>query len=46
VGYIEMGPSGVTFRSVGWASFNPLAILAIGLAAALVLRSIARLMGR
>jgi uncharacterized spore protein YtfJ len=46
VGYIEMSPSGVTFRSVGWASPNPLAILALGIAAALVLRGIARLLGR
>jgi uncharacterized spore protein YtfJ len=46
VGYIEMGPSGVTFRSVGWLSPNPLLILALGVAVALILRSLARLLGR
>jgi uncharacterized spore protein YtfJ len=46
VGYVEMGPSGIRFRPIVGLPPNPLAILAVGLAVALVLRSLARVMGR
>jgi uncharacterized spore protein YtfJ len=46
VGYIEIGPSGVRFRPIVGLPPNPLAILAIGLSIALVLRAVARLLKR
>jgi hypothetical protein len=46
VGYLEMAPSGVRFRSIVGFPPNPLAILAFGLTAALILRGIARLLSR
>jgi hypothetical protein len=46
VGYLEIGSSGVRFRSIVGFPPNPLAILAFGLTAALILRGLARLLGR
>jgi hypothetical protein len=46
VGYLEIGPTGATFRAIVGFPPNPLAILAIGLAVALVLRGVVRLIGR
>lgn len=46
VGYIEFGPSGVRFRRIVEFPPNPLAVLAVGLAAALALRALGRLLGR
>jgi hypothetical protein len=46
VGYLEIGPSGATFRAIVGFPPNPLAILAIGITVALVLRSVIRLIGR
>jgi uncharacterized spore protein YtfJ len=46
IGYIEMGPDGVRFRRIVEIPPNPLAVLAIGIAAALVLRAVARLLKR
>jgi uncharacterized spore protein YtfJ len=46
VGYIELGSAGVRFRPIVGLPPNPLAILAVGLALTLVLRAVARLLGR
>lgn len=45
VGYIEVRPSGATFTAIRGVP-NPLAILAMGVSLALVLRAVARLLGR
>jgi hypothetical protein len=45
-GYIEMSESEVRFRPIVGLPPNPLAILAIGIAISLVLRGLARLIGR
>jgi uncharacterized spore protein YtfJ len=46
VGYVELGPSGVRFRPIVGLPPNPLAILAVGIAVSIVLRGLARVMGR
>jgi uncharacterized spore protein YtfJ len=46
VGYIELDAAGVRFRPIVGLPPNPLAILAFGLALTLVLRAVARLLGR
>jgi uncharacterized spore protein YtfJ len=46
VGYIEISASEARFRPIVGLPPNPLAILAIGLAISLVLRGLARLLGR
>jgi uncharacterized spore protein YtfJ len=44
VGYIEIGPSGATFRQIMEAYPSPLFLLAAGVTAALVLRGLARIL--
>jgi uncharacterized spore protein YtfJ len=46
VGYIEINGSVARFRPIVGLPPNPLAILALGLSLALVLRALARLLGR
>jgi len=46
VGYLEMGPDGVSFIPIGVPMPSPGFLLAAGAAAAIVLRSIARLVRR
>lgn len=45
VGYIEISSSGATFRPIRGVP-NPLAILTLGVSLALVIRALARLLGR
>jgi uncharacterized spore protein YtfJ len=45
VGYIEVRSSGATFQPIRGVP-NPLAILALGIALSLVIRALARLLGR
>ena len=46
VGYLEIGPAGAEFTAITDARPSPLFILAAGLTAALVLRGVAKLLGR
>ena len=46
VGYLEIGPTGATFRRISGAYPNPLFLLAAAIATGIVLRSLARLLGR
>ena len=46
VGYLEIGPAGATFRRISDAYPNPLFLLAAAIAAGIVIRSVARLLGR
>jgi hypothetical protein len=41
IGYIEINPAGANFRPIR-GSFGPAAILAVAIAAAMVIRAIAR----
>ena len=46
VGYLEIGPAGATFRRISDAYPNPLFLLAAAVATGIVVRSLARLLGR
>jgi hypothetical protein len=46
VGYLEIGPTGATFRRISDAYPNPLFLLAAAIATGIVVRSLARLLGR
>ena len=46
VGYLEIGPTGATFRRISDAFPNPLFLLATAIATGIVIRSMARLLGR
>jgi len=46
VGYLEIGQTGATFRRISGAYPNPLFLLAAAIATGIVLRSVARLLGR
>jgi uncharacterized spore protein YtfJ len=46
IGYLEIGPSGVRFRRIVEFPPNPLAVLAVGLSIALVVRAVAKLLTR
>jgi uncharacterized spore protein YtfJ len=46
VGYLEIGPTGTSFRRISNPYPNPLFLLAAALATGIVLRSLARLLGR
>jgi hypothetical protein len=45
VGHLEIGPMGTTFRPIPVRP-NPALILAVGITAALLIRAVARLLGR
>ena len=46
VGYLEIGPTGATFRRISDAYPSPLFLLAAAIATGIVVRSLARLLGR
>jgi Sporulation protein YtfJ (Spore_YtfJ) len=46
VGYLEIGPMGATFKPIRGLRPSPLLVLAAGISAGIILRSVARLMGR
>jgi hypothetical protein len=46
VGYVELGPGGATFKPIGQPMPSPLFLLASGVTAAIVLRSLARVVRR
>ena len=46
IGYIQLTPDGATFERIGETSPSPMLVLAAGLAAAMILRAVARLMRR
>jgi uncharacterized spore protein YtfJ len=46
IGYLEIGPGGATFQPIAQPSPSPLVLLATGIAAAIVLRALARLVRR
>lgn len=46
VGYIEIGPSGASFRPIVAPYPNPLFLIAVGIMVGSILRGLARLLGR
>ena len=46
VGYLEIGPTGAAFRRISGAYPNPLFLLAAAIATGIVIRALARLLGR
>ena len=46
VGYLEIGPAGATFKPISDVRPSPAFLLAAGVTAAIVIRALARLLGR
>ena len=46
VGYLEVGPAGATFKPISDVRPSPAFLLAAGVTAAIVIRALARLLGR
>lgn len=46
VGYLEIGPAGATFKPISDVRPSPAFLLAVGVTVAIVIRALARLLGR